>query len=259
VSLLHEDSVFTAARHALGLLHHEADGLRKELAALRRDIVDARREFDSTRAACLMEANEHLVLAALRAREVSDSALAELDALSRASQFDELTATPTRTLMLDRIDNALAQARRRGNRGAVMFLDVDGFKAINDAHGHAAGDDALRQVAARLIASVRESDAVGRFGGDEFLVLLSDVAGEPEVAAVAGKMLAALLGGGVDAGLPAELSASIGIALFPDDADTPLALIALADACMYRSKRRGGASITFHSGRVAGAPGGASA
>jgi diguanylate cyclase (GGDEF)-like protein len=255
MSLLHEDSVFTAARHALGLLHHEADGLRKELAALRRDIVDAQREFDSTHAARLMEANEHLVLAALRAREISDSALAELDALSRASQFDELTETPTRTLMLDRIDNALAQARRRGNRGAVMFLDVDGFKAINDANGHAAGDDALRRVAARLTASVRESDAVGRFGGDEFLVLLAEVAGEPEVAMVAGKMLAALAG--VEGGAPTGLSASIGIALFPDDADDAPALIALADACMYRSKRRGGASFTFHSGRVAGASGGA--
>jgi len=257
MSLLHEDSVFTAARHALGLLHHEADGLRKELAALRRDIADARREFDSTRAACLMEANEQLVVAALRARDISESALAELDALSRASQFDELTETPTRTLMLDRIDNALAQARRRGNRGAVMFLDVDGFKAINDAHGHAAGDDALRHVALRLTASVRESDAVGRFGGDEFLVLLAEVAGEPEVAMVAGKMLAALDGEGVDAGAPMGLSASIGIALFPDDADDARALIALADACMYRSKRRGGASFTFHSGRVAGVSGGA--
>jgi len=255
VSALHEDDVFTATRHALGLLHHEADGLRKELAGLRRDIAEARREFDSTRAACLMEANEQLVVAALRARDVSESAIAELDALSRASQFDALTETFTRVLMLDRIDNAHAhaQARRRGNRGAVMFLDVDGFKAINDAHGHAAGDDALRHVAARLTASVRESDAVGRFGGDEFLVLLAEVAGEPEVAMVAGKMLAALDGEGVDGGAPSGLSASIGIALFPDDADDALALIALADACMYRSKRRGGASCTFHSGRVAGA------
>jgi len=250
MSVRPDDSVFTAARHALGLLHHEADGLRKELAALRRDIADARREFDGTHAACLVEANEHLVLAALRARDISQSALAELDALSRASQFDELTETPTRTLMLDRIENALAQARRRGNRAAIMFLDVDGFKAINDGHGHAAGDEALRHVAARLTASVRESDAVGRFGGDEFLVLLAEVGGEPEVAMVARKMLAELPGRASPG-----LSVSIGIALFPDDAEDAHALIALADAGMYLSKRRGGASFTFHSGRVMEAPG----
>lgn len=229
--------------------------MRKELAALRRDIVDARLEFDGTRAACLMKANEQLVEAALKAREISDSALAELSALSRVSQRDELTNTPVRTLMLDRIDKALAQARRRGHRVAVLFLDVDGFKAINDARGHAAGDDALRHIAASLTASVRESDSVGRFGGDEFLVLLAEVAGEPEVAIVASKMLAALPGSDAARG---ALSASIGVALFPDDADDVAALIALADACMYRSKRRGGATFTFHSGRVAATAGAAS-
>ena len=252
MSPLPEDAVFTAARHALALLHREADAVRKELAALRRDIVEARLEFDGTRAACLMEANEQLVEAALRARETSDSALAELSALSRASQFDELTDTPMRTLMLDRIDKALAQARRRGHRAAVLFLDVDGFKAINDERGHAAGDDALRHIAASLTASVRESDSVGRFGGDEFLVLLAEVAGEPEVALVANKMLAALAGTDAARG---PLSASIGVALFPDDADDAPSLIALADACMYRSKRRGGATFTFHSGHVAATPG----
>lgn len=247
----HDDSPHATARRALALLHVEADAVRKELAALRRDLAKARQEFDSTRAACLLEANEQLVTAALRAREASDSALAELDALSRASQFDELTDTPTRTLMLDRIDSAIARARRNGNRVALLFLDVDGFKGINDRHGHAAGDDALRQVAARLAASVRESDTVGRYGGDEFLVLLAEVAGEPEVALVADKMLAALAQGVSETGRPAPLSASIGIALYPEDSDSTVALIALADACMYRSKRRGGASFTFHSGHVA--------
>jgi len=253
MSRLPDDSVFVAARLALALLHHEADAVREELAGLRRDLVEARREFEGTHAARLLEANEQLVAAALRAREISDSALAELNALSRASQFDELTDTPTRTLMLDRIDSAIAQARRRGTRVAVLFLDLDGFKSINDTHGHAAGDDALRQVAVRLAGSVRESDAVGRFGGDEFLVLLADVAGEPEVAMVADKMLVALADGGTGCLASGALSASIGIALYPDDSDDAVALVALADACMYRSKRRGGASFTFHSGRVADA------
>lgn len=252
----HDDSAHATARRTLALLHVEADAVRKELATLRRDLAEARQEFDATRAACLLEANEQLVTAALRAREASDSALAELDALSRASQFDELTDTPTRTLMLDRIDSAIARARRHGTRVALLFLDIDGFKGINDRHGHAAGDDALRQVAARLAASVRESDAVGRYGGDEFLVLLAEVAGEPEVALVADKMLAALAHGVSETGGPAPLSASIGIALYPEDSDNTVALIALADASMYRSKRRGGASFTFHSGRVAEPPSG---
>jgi diguanylate cyclase (GGDEF)-like protein len=247
MSHLPDDSVFAVARHALALLHRETDAARSELAALRRDLAQARVEFDGTRAACLLKANEQLVAAALRAKDISDSALAELDALSRAGQFDELTDIPGRTLMLDRIDNAIAQARRRGTRVAVLFLDVDGFKAINDTHGHAAGDDALRRVAARLTASVRETDAVGRLGGDEFLVLLADVAGELEAAMVADKMLAALMEGGASG----SVSASIGIAVYPDDSENAAALIALADACMYRSKRRGGASFTFHSGRVA--------
>jgi diguanylate cyclase (GGDEF)-like protein len=257
MSHLPDESAFAAARHALALLHHEADIARKELAALRHDLAEARLEFGGTRAACLLEANEQLVAAALQAREISDSALAELDALSRASQFDALTETPGRTLILDRIANAIAQARRRGTRVGLLFLDVDGFKAINDAHGHAAGDDALRQVAARLMASVRESDTVGRYGGDEFLVLLPEVAGELEVAKVADKILVGLAHADAQAGSSGALSASIGIALYPDDSDDVAALIARADACMYRSKRRGGASFTFHSGRVVEATAGA--
>jgi len=239
------DQKAAEARHTLHVLATEANRVRAELARLRRDLVEAQSDFGDTKAAQLLEANERLVMSALHARMLADTAREDLQILTRASQFDELTDTPNRSVMHDRIENAISQARRHGRFVAILFLDLDGFKLINDSLGHAVGDDVLQRVASRLTHSVRDSDTVSRFGGDEFLVLLAEVTGPSDVALVATKILLALPGAG-EAVMP-ELSASIGIALYPDDGMDPTTLIKCADAAMYRAKRRGGGTFQFHS------------
>jgi diguanylate cyclase (GGDEF)-like protein len=122
----------------------------------------------------------------------------------------------------------------------VIFIDLDGFKAVNDTMGHAAGDELLRQIAARLQGSLRESDLLGRLGGDEFIVVAEALQDGPRNALeLTGKLLAQMKRPFAVAGRDVDAGFSAGIALFPDDGDTPEALIAHADAAMYRAKQQG--------------------
>ena len=240
------DATEAGAERRLADLRTHADSVRAELADLQRDLAQAREEFSSTQAAQLLEANEQLVVSALHARTLADSALADLGAMARTSQYDELTETPNRALMLDRIHGAIGLARRYRKQVAVLFVDLDGFKIINDTLGHAAGDAVLRRVAFCLADNVRESDTVSRFGGDEFLVLLASVTEASDAALIAAKMIAALANPGEGRGVASSLSASIGIAIYPNDGATPDELIRCADAAMYRAKRRGPGQFAFH-------------
>ena len=240
------DKTVAGAQQTLIALNAQADDVRAELANLQRDLAQARDDFSQTRAAQLLEANEQLVVSAMRARTLADSALADLVALARASQYDELTETPNRALMLDRIQGAIGLARRHGKQVAVLFVDLDGFKIVNDTCGHAAGDVVLRSVAFCLADNVRETDTVSRFGGDEFLVLLASVSGASDAAVMAAKMIAALARLGAGQGVASSVSASIGIAIYPEDASAPEELIRCADAAMYRAKRRGPGQFAFH-------------
>lgn len=240
------DSTFSGAQHTVDELNAQANHLRFELADLHRDLAQARDEFGSTRAAQLLEANELLVVSALHARTLADSALADLSAITRTSQYDELTETPNRALMLDRIQSAIGLARRYGKQVAVLFVDLDDFKNINDTSGHAAGDAVLRRVAFCLADNVRETDTVSRFGGDEFLVLLASVSGPADAALIAAKMIAALANSDAGRSAATTLSASIGIAIYPDDATDADELIRCADAAMYRAKRRAPGQFAFH-------------
>jgi len=232
-----ERPVATATR-ALARLNKQADEVRAELLGLRHNLKEAQQSLSEVRAAELREANEHLVLAALHAETIADNALASLSEMTRVSQRDALTNTPNRALMIDRLHNAIAVARRHGTRFAVLFVDLDDFKQVNDTLGHVAGDGVLQQAARHLQSVVRDSDTVSRYGGDEFLVLLADVAQASDAALVAAKIL-----GGVAQAIHVDdhevhLSASIGIAIYPDDAEEAATLISRADAAMYRSKRR---------------------
>jgi diguanylate cyclase (GGDEF)-like protein len=156
------------------------------------------------------------------------------------AHHDPLTGLCNRAMLEERMDQALAQAGRDGSRFALLFCDLDGFKAINDQHGHETGDAILREVAARLSAGRRRGDTVARFGGDEFVVLLTDLADTYLTAVgVARQLLAAI-------GMPFHiedrkfsLSASIGITPFCDAGVSSSQLMSRADIAMYRAKRAG--------------------
>lgn len=196
----------------------------------------------------LLEANAQLLLSALNAQAAAEAAVAHRDQLARTSQRDPLTDTPNRALLLDRLESALTMAQRRGARAAVIFLDIDHFKQINDTLGHATGDAVLQRVARRLQAAVRDSDAVGRHGGDEFLVLLAEVSRRVDAAQIARKIIHDVAAPSLVQGHMLHVSVSVGIAIYPDDAQDAAALIAAADVAMYRAKRRGGGSFCFFGG-----------
>ncbi len=158
---------------------------------------------------------------------------------------DALTDLPNRFLLMDRLDHQMAKAERDKSCLAVMFLDLDRFKAVNDTLGHEIGDDLLRSVAQKLQAQVRQSDTVSRLGGDEFIILLDSPANDEEVAYIAGRVLAAIREPMEFRGRAAQVGASIGIAMFPRDGNTPVELIQRADAAMYAVKEGGRNTYRF--------------
>ncbi len=201
----------------------------------------------------LRDVNEQLVMAAIRSQDEADSATRAMQKVARAAELDALTALPNRTLLLDRFTHAAALARRHGSRLGVVFVDLNNFKQINDTLGHAAGDAVLRRTAESLVAAVRSADTVSRYGGDEFVVLLTDLAQPNDAAVIAAKINAAI-------GVPSRegdhvirMTVSIGISIFPDDGSNADDLIAYADAAMYRAKRRGFGGFAFHTDPLAGA------
>jgi diguanylate cyclase (GGDEF)-like protein len=243
----HTPRKLAAAARTLALLNKQADGLRAELARLRRELAEAHRRFSGTRAAQLRDANEQLVLCALQAETIADTAVTDLSELTRSSQRDALTDTPNRALMLDRLESAIAFARRHATRIALLFVDLDDFKVINDSLGHPVGDEVIKLAARRLESAVRGSDTVSRHGGDEFLVLLAEVVDESSAARVAMKIAAALSAPSIVGDHMIRLSASLGIAVYPEDGDDAETLIRRADAAMYRAKKRGSGRFALHS------------
>jgi len=167
----------------------------------------------------------------------------ELAQYSRQQQelalHDPLTSLPNRRLLEDRIATVLQHATRQQNKAAVMYLDLDGFKAINDTHGHACGDEILKQVAQRLVGCSRKEDTVARVGGDEFVIVMGDIATVNDTQEPANKLIEAVSQPYQVNGLTLQLSTSIGIGIFPDDADEVAALIAAADGALYEAKRSG--------------------
>lgn len=224
-----------------------ADDLRQALARFRLELDQVPKDYLSLDGAQRHAAYERLGRAAAEATRIAGSAMRSLDQLARATQRDPLTNTPNRTLMLDRMESALVMARRRGARLAVLFLDLDHFKQINDTQGHACGDEVLRLVARRLESVVRDSDTVSRFGGDEFVVLLSEIAHPEDAGLIAAKFLDALAEPHALHGLQQGVLASIGISLFPDDGDQVPGLLGTADTAMYWAKKIPGSGYRFHS------------
>ena len=155
------------------------------------------------------------------------------------AHHDELTGLPNRALLNDRLGQALAVARRSGRPLGLMFLDLDGFKDINDSLGHAVGDRLLRSVADRLRGLVREGDTVARLGGDEFVVMLVNLTRADDALAIARSIAQALARPHAVDEHRLHVTASIGVAAFPDDGDSATALLQHADVAMYRAKAQG--------------------
>ena len=173
----------------------------------------------------------------------------ELEARQEA-QHDAATGLPNRAHFNSRLTHDIAVAARHGFKLAVMFFDLDKFKSVNDSHGHAAGDEVLKQVAARLLGHCRSEDTVCRTGGDEFLYLLMNPRERRDIERIAASLLKKLTQPVEFGDLRLTFDASIGIALYPDDGGTAEKLIANADAAMYRTKTNTGGPAWFFRNEV---------
>jgi len=169
------------------------------------------------------------------------------------AHHDMLTGLPNRAYLVERLTTILALARRHGTLVAIMFIDLDNFKTVNDTLGHHSGDALLKQVAARIKEVLREADMVSRLGGDEFLVILADFAAPGDAALVADKLLQTISAPVVLEGRELRANASIGISVFPRDGDNADDLIRRADAAMYSAKEHGRGHSRFYAPGLADA------
>jgi diguanylate cyclase (GGDEF)-like protein len=192
-----------------------------------------------TARARLAEGNEHL----RRRNDALERDVAEGRGHQEKSEqlaiHDDLTGLPNRLLLNDRLAMAVSQARRHQRQLAIFFMDLDNFKAINDSMGHAAGDEVLRMVAERLLIIVREEDTLARPGGDEFVLLVTGISSEHDLASVSKKILEAIRAPFTLDGRELSITLSVGVSIFPTDGESPESLLRNADIAMYRSKRRG--------------------
>jgi len=214
-----------------------AQEARAHLAQVHRDLIEAEDRVVATHAAELVEANEQLVVSTLRAHVHAETATNELKSVSQLAALDALTGLPKRALLRERLGQAIIHARRNDTLLALLFLDLDNFKQVNDTLGHAVGDQVLMQVAHCLVSAMRAGDTVSRHGGDEFLILLAEVTHASDASLVADKVLATLAPAGEVGDHVFALSASIGISIYPANGDDPDVLIDRADTAMYFAKK----------------------
>ena len=187
----------------------------------------------------LREANTHLVVAAVQAQTNTEAAEHATALMSIRAERDFLTGLPNRALLADRLAHSMAIARRHGTRVALMFLDLDNFKDVNDSLGHAVGDGLLQSTARRLQACLRGSDTVSRQGGDEFLMLLTEVTSVQDTGVIADKLKHAMAEPHLIGNHQIHVTLSIGISVYPDDGKDVESLLSHADTAMYFAKRSG--------------------
>ena len=226
---------------AQAVQENRAVGLTVNCILIRRDGAESAIE-DS--AAPIHDRGGRVTGAVIVFHDVS-AARAITEKMAHLAQHDFLTDLPNRMLLIDRIANAIALARRHGKQRAVLFLDLDGFKQINDTLGHPIGDKLLGSIAQRLVACVRSSDTVSRLGGDEFVVLLAEIEHAEDAARSAEKMLLALAAPHSIAGKELQITVSIGISVYPEDGRDAETLITCADTAMYHAKEKGRNNYQF--------------
>jgi len=209
--------------------------LSQELRHLNLSLEDKVKE----RTQDLAKSNEALSIE-IRQREDAESELKQM------AHFDQLTGLPNRTLLYGRLDHSLNLAKRNGNVVAVLFLDLDGFKPVNDTYGHHVGDLLLKAVADNLLACVREADTVARIGGDEFIVVLEEVEKLEAIDKIAQNIITHLSSGFELEGHTLYTGTSVGISLFPIDSVDIKDLIDQADAAMYQAKNSGKGQYIYH-------------
>lgn len=213
----------------------ESARLQPNCVLLRRDGVETPIE-DSV--APIHDREGHPIGAVIVFRDVSAARTMAVH-MAHSARHDFLTNLPNRMLLNNRLTQAIAAAPRRRKKVAVLFLDLDGFKHINDSLGHPIGDELLKSVAQRLVACVRAADTVSRQGGDEFVVLLSEIERAEDAAMLAARMLQAITAPHSIGGHDLHITASIGVSVFPDDGQDAETLIKHADTAMYQAKENG--------------------
>jgi diguanylate cyclase (GGDEF)-like protein/PAS domain S-box-containing protein len=198
--------------------------------------------YVSITASPLLNAEGEITGNSVIARDVTEHRKLE-ELIKHQAHYDNLTDLPNRQLFMDFLSLGLAQARRHGMKLALLFMDLNGFKLVNDTFGHSCGDHLLQEVARRLKGSIRVSDTVARLGGDEFTVLMPDMAQTDDVGIVLKKILEVFESPFLVDGVVVDCSASIGISMFPDDGDSSEELMKKADSAMYEAK---GAVNPYH-------------
>jgi diguanylate cyclase (GGDEF)-like protein len=232
--LAHQTALAEFARRALSAAAVEP--LRAEAAMLARQVFSAP---TSGAFQLVLEADEEEVAFAAAVADILRAASSKIEAAAssqHASLHDPLTGLANRSLILDHLELALARADRRSALAAIIFLDLDDFKPINDTLGHRAGDEILIRIAGRLRSAVRPSDTLGRWGGDEFVVVCEDLERTSDAPAIVARLAAVFDHPFTTYGTEFTVTASIGVAVSGGGDDRPAALIHAADAAMYRVK-----------------------
>ena len=237
----------------INILRRERAQAHAETLKAQELLLEATRENErgletriAVRTAELNKANERLRAEAREREGLMQMLRHQEEHLRFMAQHDPLTGLPNRLSMQQRLALALELAKRNRKKVAVMMVDLDGFKRVNDTRGHVAGDQALVQLAARLRTSVRGSDTVARYGGDEFVILAGELDRLEDAGMVAEKVADMISVPVAIPGGPAHVSCSIGISVFPDDAESGEELIALADKAMYATKSGNGKRYAFY-------------
>jgi len=216
-------------------------GTTQELQGLRKDGTTFPMELALTE---VKLGDTHLFTGMLR--DVSEQRLAQ-QRIEQLAHYDALTHLPNRSLFFDRLGQAIMMAKRNQRSIALLYIDLDGFKLVNDTLGHHIGDLLLVQVAERLRLCVRESDTLARLGGDEFTLILNDTHGREAVAMVANKVIESIAVPFELEGHAVHIGVSVGIAHYPDDAEVEDALLIVADKAMYAAKAAGKSTYRFGS------------